>query len=92
MKTGVVWKYELWPQGSFTLTLPAGWTFRHLDTQRLSIRPQMWVEVDPNAGTYDVKFKMVLTGEKFDPATHRYLGTVLLHGGDFVSHLYQVIE
>jgi hypothetical protein len=88
----VVWKFTIRPQMEFTLLLPAGWTFRHVGIQRLSARPIMWVEVDPFAPMAEYRFRMLLTGEEYDPQHLRFLGTVLMYNGDFVAHLHQVIQ
>lgn len=52
--------------------------------------PMVW-EKHPVHGENEIQqamwFRLVMTGEPFDGAG-KYLGTLLLHGGEFVVHVY----
>jgi hypothetical protein len=68
--------------------MPAGAIVRKVAAQ--DHIPTVWVEVDPNAPVEPRTFVAVMTGVAFDVADLEYLDTILLDGGGFVIHVYEV--
>jgi len=86
----VIYKYELRPQGDFTLQLPLGCQYLKVDVQN-NKKPMLWVLCDPLAQTTLKKFRVILTGEaRHNTDFGTYIDTFLLYKGDFVGHLFDV--
>jgi hypothetical protein len=71
----------------FTLTLPKGAHILSVHTQHAQC--QLWAMVDPEAGNEERSFRIVATGESFNPEGLTYIGT--WHGveGWMVFHLFE---
>jgi hypothetical protein len=87
-----VWKYHLTPD-SLTKEIPAGGIIRHVDEQFEQIC--VWVEVDPDQPQENRFFEVYGTGhdipEDMD-AERIYLGSVKLHKGTLVFHIYEYVR
>jgi hypothetical protein len=86
-----VWKTPIPLRDEFTLDLPDALPL-HFAVQRG--RMTLWSEVDPSAPLSTVHFRLAGTGHPLEdpPDRRRYIGTVLLEGGELVFHLFQVIS
>ena len=73
--------------GTFCIPLRAFCTIRHLAMQ--NGYPCLWVEVDTKQAVHNRYFKWFATGEEIAEYS-TYVGTVFLHDGDLVYHLYEV--
>jgi hypothetical protein len=86
-----IWKYPVQPTHRFSLDLPKGAIFLHVDRQ--GDDAMMWFWVDSSAKTEREDFAVVGTGQPTpDDAEGEswwHLGTFLAHGGAFVWHLFQ---
>lgn len=51
--------------------------------------PTLWAMVDPKTSVVTKTFEWVGTGQEV-PYGGKYVGTIQLHGGEFVFHLYEV--
>jgi hypothetical protein len=88
----VIWKYPLtdWGPGSrvrHAIDMPSGATVLALQDQ--FGMSTLWVQVDPEAPRAERTFEWVGTGHPV-PEHGEYVGTVQVHGGQFVFHLYEV--
>ena len=83
-----IWKYLLVHQHQQTIRMPAGAEI--LSVQAQLGEPHLWALVDPEAPEADRTFRLYGTGHPIDPGLDlRYVGTVLLLGGGFVTHLFE---
>ena len=87
MTRRVVWKYQL-ALGSTVVTMPH-------DSDVLTVAEQhgavcLWALVDRDAPMVQRTFRVVATGEPFDAADLVFTGTVLMQGGAFVVHVFEV--
>lgn len=88
---GVVWKFALPSRGHERLMMPA-------DAQLLSVQAQgdtvtLWALVDPDAQRHiGREFYVAMTGEalRFVNCDGTFVGTVQLHGGRYVAHVFEV--
>ena len=87
-KTMVIYKYQVKPGdiGEFSVAMPR--TSTVVAVQMQGDDPQMWVIVDPGSPVMMRRFRVVATGESFDP-TWRYIGTFQMRGGGLVFHLLE---
>jgi hypothetical protein len=85
-----VFKYELPIGDTVSIDVPAGSEPIGLHLQHGV--PCMWMLVDPDAPTRRRSFLVVPTGgEILVPRTDlKPVGTVLLYGGDFVMHVFEL--
>lgn len=77
----------------FTLNLPAGTEILTVQTQH--DKPQIWVLVDPGQQSIiPYNFRVAGTGHDIreDRNNLNYIGTFQLAGGNFVFHLFWIIE
>jgi hypothetical protein len=84
----VVYKYPLpLEPGGVTVRMPRGAVILHLAVQHGV--PCLWAEVDPAAPERERTFLLVPTGGQ-PPSQGAYLATLLMGGGDYVWHYYEV--
>lgn len=84
----VVWKYEVLPDEK-PLLMPMNARLLHVHAQGDSIC--LWAVVDPEAPLESRNFLALPTGREFTPrAGWTYCGTVHMHGGALVFHLFEV--
>ena len=83
--TKVIHKYPL-RVGRNEVELPWGAKILSVANQRENIA--MWAEVNDTHEKVSRLFHVVLTGASA-PAPARYIGTVMLDGGNFVVHVYE---
>jgi len=85
---GSIWKFGL-GLGGQVVEMPVGAKILHVGEQRG--RPTMWAACDPGKNGLADRVKrrvhVVMTGEE-EPLGAKYVGTVILAGGDFVVHVY----
>jgi hypothetical protein len=51
---------------------------------------KIWALVDDPTITEKRKFRIKVTGEEFNRFDLKYIGTVQLHDGHFVGHLFEI--
>lgn len=49
----------------------------------------LWAIVDPDKPVETRTIEMIRTGETFEPAIRKYLGTTMEYGGDYVLHVFE---
>jgi hypothetical protein len=89
MKT--IHKYVLEADDQVTVQAPIGRRPLTVAVQRGKLC--VWALVDTDQPMEPWKFRVLGTGhpfDDFDPLTHEYLGTVLIHNDSLVFHVYQV--
>jgi len=88
-----IWKFDV-ELGNFELTMPRGAEILAFQTQRDI--PRIWVLLDwdyaGNNATETRKFTIQGTGMKFDFEKGKYIGTIQRQGGNFVWHLFEILE
>ena len=81
-----IFKYELTrTQQDQTLLLPKG---PILDVQVQDNRIVLWTSNSPERVL--VHFRLVMTGEEFDPKDYTFLKTVQLDNGAYVYHIFKI--
>lgn len=86
----VIHKYTLANKPTLDrLLMPEGAKILHLGLQRHALR--IWALVNPDSQKVYRTFKIVTTGQNFDPAGHEYIGTFQAEGGNFVGHVFEKI-
>ena len=87
MKT--IWKFNVGGLGQTTIEMPKGAEILSVQAQRGEV--VMWAAVDYRAATEARAFLVVGTGsvEGVDEHTCRFIGTVQLHNGDLVLHVFE---
>lgn len=87
MKT--IWKFGLGP-GKSEIYMPVGAVILSVQTQREE--PQVWALVDPSNADNELEVRtlhVVATGELFNDAGLKYLGTFQMAGGSLVFHAFE---
>ncbi len=84
-----IWRYILAVERRSIVHLPRGAELLSLGEQVQT--PVVWALVDPAQPVEPVIFRMVTTGEAFNPVFCTYVGTLTL-GGWFVVHYFTQIE
>ncbi len=84
-----VWKYTLPMDDTFSIEMPRGTKVLSVAFQGGDVR--MWAEVNSDELVVERRFRMCGTGHPM-PANEarRFVGTVLIHGGDIVLHLFEL--
>lgn len=90
-----IWKFEIPIEDNFELPIPMPAEF--LAVQSQGERVQAWFVVDDHQETVVKRFLLRGTGHPFPEHAERpsgrkpcqYLGTVQLHGGGLVFHLFE---
>lgn len=82
-----IWKFTLRLEDSVTLWMPQNARVLHVGVQQGGAH--LWVLCNPKAPTEERLFRIVGTGHPFDGNGH-YLGTVFLHDGALVLHVFEV--
>ena len=87
-----VYKYPVPLEDEFTLDLPMAAKILTFQTQ--SNVPCVWALVDPDARPAERQFRLAGTGHPINEAERDlvYVGTVQLHGGALVFHLFEVLS
>jgi hypothetical protein len=91
----VIWKFPFDVEDEFAMGIPIAARFLKVDVQDNT--PSMWFEVpiledNENVNYEQRRFKVVGTGHKFDASWLDYRGTFMLLGGNFVGHVYEIIQ
>lgn len=68
-----IYKYDVPSTGEFEISAPLGFT--PLTVQLQNSMPVLWAIVDPATKWTTHTFRLVATGEEFDDAPYRYVGT-----------------
>ena len=88
-----VYKYPIPIEDEFIIVLPKNGNILHFDVQYGV--PQLWVLVNPDSPTENVRFRLLGTGHDIDinsPDELQFIGTIQLHNGSLVYHLFRFIE
>jgi hypothetical protein len=85
-----IWKYGIPAEDQFTLDLPEGARVLSVAAQRGDVC--LWAEVNPDAKPVRRNFRMCGTWHAIPSDESReFIGTALLHGGDLVFHIFEVL-
>lgn len=84
----VIWKYPISARAEFTLEMPEDFEF--LTVQLQNGEPCAWFCVHPTQSKVPHRFRVVPTGQEFEPADMTYLGTFQPLNG-LVFHLFEVL-
>jgi len=86
-----VWKYPLYTEDYFSLSLPSGSEILTVQMQHGS--PQIWALVNPDNQEEERKFRLAGTGHNIEHAKEdmKYIGTFQLYDGDLIFHLFEMI-
>lgn len=91
MSPKVIWKYNLTTKKRQVVLLPQGHKFLSIQIQ--GTMAVMWIMVEPDNEKVEVEFVLRETGEPFiQPKNERYRGTYQLSGGNYIIHVFEVIE
>lgn len=88
MKT--IHKYPLQTTGLIHLQMPM-WALP-LTVQLQQGIPTLWAQVDINQPTITKSFFVVVTGGPLPEGALKYIGTVQMHEGNFVLHVFEVLS
>ena len=83
-----IWKFPVPVTDELALTLPQGAKLLSVQCQGASEVPCLWTEVDPDALPQARRFSWYGTGHPLPDEPGAYIGTVQLHAGELVFHLY----
>lgn len=86
MSERTVWKIEISVTDEFTRSVPEGAEPLYVAVQYG--KPWLWVLLDPSAPPKPRTFYVHGTGHPVPPG-REHLGSFMLHGGEFVGHLFQ---
>lgn len=83
-----IYKYELPLSDYFKVRMPEGASVLHVGAQEGNVC--LWAKVNTDAPLKNMVFGLAGTGQEIHPGVvlSPYLGTVQLHGGAFVFHLF----
>ena len=84
----VIYKYKLVGRNT-VLSLPKGALVLHADWQRGE--PQLWALVTPGEETEERKFLFIGTGHDIQETKLQHVSSFLIHGGEFVFHVLEVL-
>lgn len=87
-----VYKYDVLLTDNFEIEMPCG--AQLLSFQVQNGEPVLWALVDPEARHMKRYFRLAGTGHKIEraPADLLFIGTVQLHGGALVFHLFEALR
>lgn len=87
--TRTVWKFPLEIELEQEVTLPKG--AKILSAHAQNDIPCLWAECSGDAELGRPRtIRLIPTGHRDDAAIAKFLGTILLHGGLYVLHAYEV--
>lgn len=85
-----IWKFEITPDGQ-TVQMPVNAVILSVQNQKEKLC--LWAFVDPRAPTEAREFEVIGTGHAFqDDPRRRYLGTVQMHNGFLVWHVFEICK
>lgn len=85
MNESTIWKFTANITDAFSLEIPAGSELLHVDIQAGT--PCMWFRVNPSAPLQECNYAWRGTGHDC-AGLGKHLGSVLMHGGGLVFHLF----
>lgn len=86
-----IFKYMLPRKALVEVNMPAGSRILCVQNQREEIA--LWVEAEPLMPAQTRYFHLYATGDILDHTRpEQYVGTVQLLGGDFVLHVYEILN
>ena len=87
--TLLIWKYEIFRPGAFTLELPQGAKLLYVASQQN--KPYMWFQVDPLEDLERRRFVLLATGIQY-AVTGRvdYHGSLQMDDGALIYHLFEL--
>lgn len=92
-RRSVIWKYEFEVKDRFSIEMPEA--SRILCVQTQNDNACLWVHTDPDAKLEGRNFVIHGTGHLIDSEEvfyYNYIGTFQLLQGNFVGHLFEVIQ
>lgn len=84
----VVWKFPLEFGETTEHRMPAG--ARVLAAHVQAGRPTLWAAVNPESASESRRFGVYATGEPLPVGPKSHVGTVLVHGGTYVFHVFEL--
>lgn len=86
-----IWKYALPIEYGAILSMPKGAVI--LTAQAQGGRPYIWAQVDDEAPEVYHKILVIGTGHELEgPTFGKYIGSIHLHDGQFVFHVFDMGE
>lgn len=86
-----IWKFNLRMADRQEVPLPVGAKILRIGMQH--DKPRLWAMVDPDEQrTSLVTLVYCGTGQPFDPAGKEYIDTIFFMNGDFVFHVFRLVE
>ena len=85
-----IFKYPFEVKNKIIIDMPFNANLLTVQTQ--SDVPCIWAMVDPENTSEPKKFKVFGTGHQIDEANLNYIGTFQLYQGNFIGHLFEVME
>jgi hypothetical protein len=93
MKAKTIWKYELGIIDLQEIYMPKGSDILSVQVQQSTLRPCMWVLVDPTCSDMVARrFRIFGTGHQInvgDKGDLNYIGTFQTAGGSLVFHIFE---
>jgi hypothetical protein len=89
MNHSIIHKYHITPSVT-SISMPVGAEIISVQIQQGCIA--VWAEVDPIAPIEKVQFMVIGTGHPIEPVPRKFIGTVQLHDGDLVLHVYKQLK
>jgi hypothetical protein len=89
----VVWKYKIPDEDEFTINMPEGAQVLTVQVQPSVRSVVIWALVNPEHRTCQRSFRLAGTGEPIDwrPEALRFIGSVQLHRGLRVLHVFEIL-
>ena len=84
------WKYILKVKTTQEIEIPLDAKVLHAGEQHGEIC--IWCEVNPDHFTETRTFQVYGTGHSMPPANRKFINTVLMSGGYYVYHVYELIR
>lgn len=85
-----IWKYPIELKDSFSIKMPKGALVLTIQTQHQ--QPMMWVLVDKKADEEYRHFESFGTGHPMPDKIRTYVGTYQMNLGEFVFHVFEIVD
>lgn len=83
-----IWKFPLQAEPDQTIEMPYG--AKIIAVQSQNDVPHIWAECSVGSKMVTRRFRVIATGEEVDSFMGTYLGTVQIHAGMFIFHIYEL--
>lgn len=89
----IIHKYDFDPttNGIVTIRLPKGAEILSVGTLYGKPQPYVWALHEIDAKKVDRKFRVYGTGHPIPEDNLKFIGTIQVHNGDIVHHLFEVL-